>query len=58
MKTAILSEDIFSHVKPKNQYGKKGDKVNILREDDYLAIVETKQGSIFPVTKNKLIINQ
>jgi hypothetical protein len=53
---AILTADIFSHVKPKHQYGAKGEHVTIVVEYGHVAIVENNKNR-FSVTIDKLLKN-
>jgi hypothetical protein len=51
---AILNQDVFSTLKPKVQYGKKGEKVNIISDRGNVLIVENKNGLRYSITSEKL----
>ena len=51
---AILLEDIHSYGKGAFLYGKKGEKVKIIRIDEKVAIVEGKEK--FPISVEKIKI--
>lgn len=53
--TAILTEEIRSYTKGLKLYGKKGDKVTVVKYFGNVTIVELK-GNRFPVDKSKIKI--
>jgi hypothetical protein len=44
-----LKNDVFSYLKPQHVYGRKGDKVQIIRDCENVLIVENTYGNRFPV---------
>ena len=54
----LLKEEIRSHVNPKHVYGVAGEEIKILSENDGVAIVEKKDGKIFPCRIEKLIVEE
>ena len=44
-----LKADVFSHLRPGNKYGKKGDEVKLISEQGIVAIVEGPDGIRYPV---------
>jgi hypothetical protein len=53
MKTIILKEDIFSTLKPKDQYGKKGEKVTVISDHGAAIIVMNSSGNKYSVNAEK-----
>lgn len=51
---ATLKEDVFSTLKPKVQYGKKGEKVEIISDHGNAVIVANKSGDKYSVTIEKI----
>lgn len=49
-----LKCDVFSHLRPTDQYGKKGDEVKLISKDETVAIVEGPDRNRFPVPIEKL----
>lgn len=50
----ILKDDKYSHVKSKECYGKRGEKVTLISEHGNIFIVKGSSGS-FSINKDQLI---
>jgi hypothetical protein len=50
----VLKCDCFSHLRPHHCYGRKGDEVELIRDDGTVLIVQAKSGDRFPVTPEKI----
>ena len=50
----ILKVDVFSKVRPHHCYGRRGDEVELIRDDDTVCIVQNSSGDRFPVLKSKI----
>jgi hypothetical protein len=46
--------DVYSHLRPHHCYGRKGEEVELIRDDGTVLIVQAKSGDRFPVTPEKI----
>jgi len=46
--------DVHSHLRPHHCYGRKGEEVELIRDDGTVLIVQVKSGDRFPVTPEKI----
>lgn len=49
-----LKVDVYSHLRPGDQYGKQGDEVKVIRENGSVAIVEGPNSNRYPVPLENL----